>query len=360
LNAHVSIRSIRKSYGTFEALKQISLDIADGEFITLLGPSGSGKTTLLQVLAGFVSPNSGSILIGGEELLSKPPHKRNIGMVFQNYALFPHMSVAENVAYPLKLRRVGKAETEGRVRKALDTVRLGEFMSRSIDSLSGGQKQRVALARAIVFEPRILLMDEPLSALDKKLREQMQIELRHLQERLGTTTVFVTHDQREALTMSDRIAVINQGMLVQVDRPQDIYERPRTRFVADFIGETTFLPVEMTGNGEALLYGQPLRFLPQQALGAPPYWLALRPEKIRIRRSGEHEDDPDVNSLTATAREAIFQGDSLLVLAALPDGQVISVRLVAQEGNRANTPAPGETIRLDLHRNDTVVVTADA
>jgi putative spermidine/putrescine transport system ATP-binding protein len=359
LNAHVSIRAIRKTYGSFEALKQVSLEIADGEFVTLLGPSGSGKTTLLQVIAGFVSPNSGSILIGGEELLNKPPHKRNIGMVFQNYALFPHMNVAENVAYPLKLRRISRAEVQARARKALDTVQLGEFMERSIDSLSGGQRQRVALARAIVFEPRILLMDEPLSALDKKLREQMQIELRHLQERLGTTTVFVTHDQREALTMSDRIAVINHGALIQVDGPRDIYERPRTRFVADFIGETTFLPVEVGEDGAARLQGDPLKLAGEQRFAAGAHWLALRPEKIRLRRGAEPLDDPQVNSLAATAGETIFQGDSMLLLAVLGDGKPVSVRLVAQEGNRLNAPEPGAAIRLEVHRNDTVVVAAD-
>ncbi|MEO0764248.1 MAG: ATP-binding cassette domain-containing protein, partial [Pseudomonadota bacterium] len=213
------------------ALDSVDLDIRQGEFLTLLGPSGSGKTTLLMVIAGFTRPDSGSLRFGSDEVIRQPPHKRDLGMVFQNYALFPHMSVAGNVAYPLKVRGVGAAEIGPRVEHALETVQLGGFGERRITQLSGGQRQRVALARAIVFEPRILLMDEPLSALDKKLRDHMQIELRHLHEALGMTTVYVTHDQREALTMSDRIAVINHGRLMQLGTPTEIYEAPANRFV---------------------------------------------------------------------------------------------------------------------------------
>src|SRR6476661_465487 len=241
----ISIRDVTKTYGRTVALDHVSLEIASGEFITLLGPSGSGKTTLLMVMAGFVRPDSGSLLFGNREVVLTPPHKRDVGMVFQNYALFPHMTVAGNVGYPLRLRRLGKAEIADRVQQVLELVQLGEHGARNVDQLSGGQRQRVALARAIVFEPRILLMDEPLSALDKKLREQMQIEVRHLHQRLGMTTVYVTHDQREALTMSDRIAVIDHGRLRQIDKPQHLYERPNNRFIAEFIGESHFLPVEV-------------------------------------------------------------------------------------------------------------------
>jgi len=356
----VSIRGLSKKFGSFEALRDINLDIAPGEFVTLLGPSGSGKTTLLQVLAGFVTPTSGSILVAGEELLTRPPHQREIGLVFQNYALFPHMNVFENVAYPLKLRRLSRSEIETKVRDALDMVRLSQFIDRPVDKLSGGQKQRVALARAIVFEPRILLMDESLSALDKKLREQMQIELRHLHERLHTTTVFVTHDQREALTMSDRIAVINNGALIQFDTPRAIYDRPKTRFVADFVGETTFLPVELRAGGGASVFGTPLR-LPDHAGASATHsresWLALRPEKLAIGPIAGPA--AEVNSFSAVARETIFQGDSLLVIAGFPDGQNIAVRLVPQEANRGLVPAPGQPIHINVHRNDSILVSGD-
>ena len=222
----ITIRGVTKTYGRVHALDAVDLDIRSGEFLTLLGPSGSGKTTLLMVLAGFNRPDRGSVRFGEREVIRTPPHLRDVGMVFQNYALFPHMSVAGNVGYPLRMRRTARAEIAARVERALDVVQLGGYGERRIDQLSGGQMQRVALARAIVFEPRILLMDEPLSALDKKLRDRMQIELRHLHDRLGMTTVYVTHDQREALTMSDRIAVINHGRLMQLDTPQRLYERP--------------------------------------------------------------------------------------------------------------------------------------
>ena len=234
---NISIKDVTKTYRDFYALKDVSLEVTSGEFLTLLGPSGSGKTTLLMVLAGFTSPDYGSVKFGGEEVVLKPPHLRGIGMVFQNYALFPHMSVAENVSYPQKLRGVSKEETRKSVEHALATVKLHGLAHRRVDELSGGQKQRVALARAIVFQPKILLMDEPLSALDKKLREEMQIELRQLHDSLNMTTVYVTHDQKEALTMSDRIAVINYGQLMQLGTPNEIYQRPKNAFVADFIGE---------------------------------------------------------------------------------------------------------------------------
>ncbi|TIV75359.1 MAG: ABC transporter ATP-binding protein, partial [Mesorhizobium sp.] len=213
----ITISSVNKTYGSVVALKDINLDIKSGEFMTLLGPSGSGKTTLLMVLAGFVRPQSGSVMFGEEEVIAKAPHERGIGMMFQNYALFPHMSVATNIGYPLKIRKWSKKRIEAAVDEVLSTVQLSGYQSRRISELSGGQKQRVALARAVVFKPKILLMDEPLSALDKNLRELMQLELRSMHERLGMTTVLVTHDQREALTMSDRIAVLRNGEIAQVD-----------------------------------------------------------------------------------------------------------------------------------------------
>ena len=255
----ITVRNVTKTYGKVHALNDVSLDVKSGEFLTLLGPSGSGKTTLLMVLAGFTRPDCGSLKFGDREVIRTPPHLRDVGMTFQSYALFPHMTVAGNVGYPLRLRKVPKAEIERRVEQALETVQLGGFGERRITQLSGGQKQRVAVARAIVFEPRILLMDEPLSALDKKLRDQMQIELRQLHEKLGMTTVYVTHDQREALTMSDRIAVVNHGRIMQLAGPRDLYERPANRFVADFIGDSTFLDV--TRRGKDVFWGDmPLRY----------------------------------------------------------------------------------------------------
>ncbi|NKC04821.1 ATP-binding cassette domain-containing protein [Ochrobactrum haematophilum] len=236
----VTIRSLSKHYGSVRAVDDVSFNIQAGEFLTLLGPSGSGKTSLLMMIAGFSRPTAGSIRIADQEIIHLPPHKRNIGMVFQNYALFPHMSVQENVAYPLRLRKVSKSDVETRVNRVLDMVQLSGYGARRINELSGGQRQRIALARAIIFEPRILLMDEPLSALDKQLRETMQIEIRKLHDRLGMTTISVTHDQREALTMSDRIAVFCNGKLAQIATPSDLYEKPDSRFVAEFIGETSF------------------------------------------------------------------------------------------------------------------------
>ena len=240
----ISIERVHKVFGTYVALNDVSLEIAAGEFLTLLGPSGSGKTTLLMALAGFVRPDSGSLIIGGRDMTRLSPDKRDIGIVFQNYALFPHMSVQANVEYPLLLRKVGNAEARERALKALARVKLDAYANRNIAALSGGQRQRVALARAIVFEPRVMLMDEPLSALDKNLREHMQFEIRRLHDDLGITTIYVTHDQREALTMSVRFAVMNTGEIQQIGTPSQIYHRPQSRFVAEFMGEANILPAD--------------------------------------------------------------------------------------------------------------------
>ena len=238
----IALDQVRKVFGSFVALDDVDLAVRPGEFLTLLGPSGSGKTTLLMAIAGFVRPDAGTIRIGAEDVTRLPVNKRDIGIVFQNYALFPHMSVLGNVEYPLLVRKLPRGEARQRALAALARVQLEDYASRDIAALSGGQRQRVALARAVVFEPRILLMDEPLSALDKNLREQMQFEIRKLHDELGITTVYVTHDQREALTMSDRIAVMNKGRIEQLDAPEVIYTRPRSRFVADFMGEANVLP----------------------------------------------------------------------------------------------------------------------
>ncbi len=304
----ISISQVTKRYGDVFALDNVDLQVKQGEFLTLLGPSGSGKTTLLMALAGFTRPDHGSIRFGDNEIILTPPHKRDVGMVFQSYALFPHMDVAANVGFPLKLRKVGKAEIADRVNEALETVQLSGYGERRINQLSGGQKQRVALARAIVFSPRILLMDEPLSALDKKLREHMQIELRHLHEKLGMTTVYVTHDQREALTMSDRIAVINHGRLMQLDTPRAIYDRPASRFVADFIGESTFLKLGAE-NGQLSFGGNIVKASGWSADGGKPV-LILRPERLVITN---RNDGKAMNLFAATVRELVYQGDTSLM-----------------------------------------------
>jgi len=346
----ITIRGVTKTYGNVYALNDVDLDIQSGEFITLLGPSGSGKTTLLMVLAGFTRPDCGSVKFGEREVIRTPPHRRNVGMVFQNYALFPHMTVAENVGYPLRLRRMPKPEAAERCERALEAVQLGGFGERRIDQLSGGQKQRVALARAIVFEPRILLMDEPLSALDKKLRDRMQIELRHLHEKLGMTTVYVTHDQREALTMSDRIAVINHGKLMQLDTPSRIYDHPTNRFVADFIGDSTFLPVARNGAGIAV-NGIELKLAEAPPEGDLP--LMVRPERVKLVAT---DSGQATNRFPATVADVVYQGDSFLMYATLAGGSEVAVRGVVRSATIATLPPVGGTVTLGLDPEDTVLI----
>ena len=346
----IHIRRVTKTYGDVHALDHVDLEVQSGEFITLLGPSGSGKTTLLMVLAGFTRPDFGSVRFGDREVIRMPPHRRGVGMVFQNYALFPHMTVAGNIAFPLRMRGVAKGDMGERVESALATVQLDGFAERRIDQLSGGQKQRVALARAIVFEPRILLMDEPLSALDKKLRDHMQIELRHLHEKLGMTTVYVTHDQREALTMSDRIAVINHGRLVQCDAPRTIYDHPATPFVANFIGESALVPVEVM-DGRAMLNGQALRLS-----GDPPgagCHLMLRPERLTVLPDGDH---PEYNVFPGTVHEVVYQGESFVAYVMLRDGSQVSMRGISQRDSLASLPSQGREVLLGLHREETVLI----
>ncbi|MEM7221795.1 MAG: ABC transporter ATP-binding protein [Pseudomonadota bacterium] len=348
----ITIRGVTKTYGRVHALDHVDLDVREGEFLTLLGPSGSGKTTLLMVLAGFTRPDQGSLRFGEAEVIRTPPHKRNVGMVFQNYALFPHMTVAGNVGYPLRLRRTPKPEIDQRVEAALETVQLGGYGARRIDQLSGGQKQRVALARAIVFEPRILLMDEPLSALDKKLRDRMQIELRHLHEKLGMTTVYVTHDQREALTMSDRIAVINHGRLMQLDDPMGLYDRPANRFVADFIGESAFLPV--TRAKDSVHYeGRPLT-LTEAPPDGEPLLLMVRPERLRLLDGTG--DVGEMNRFGGTVVDVVYQGDSYLMVARLADSSEVSLRGVVRRDTLAALPSVGDPVSLGLSPSDTTLI----
>lgn len=309
----VRFANVQKSYdGKTLVVKNLTLDIAKGEFVTMLGPSGSGKTTALLMLAGFEPATDGEIFLNGQPVNRMPPHKRGIGMVFQNYALFPHMTVNENLAFPLKVRRWAKAEIESRVKTALEMVELPGFGNRRTSQLSGGQQQRIAVARALVFDPDLVLMDEPLGALDKQLREQMQYEIRHLHERLGITVVYVTHDQGEALTMSDRIAVFNDGIVQQVSTPAELYERPQNSFVAQFIGENNRLPgvVEnIGGNGTCSVRLESGELVNASAVKVAKKGdrtlLSLRPERVKI-------DPPSGvygNIIDGRIEELIYLGD---------------------------------------------------
>ncbi|WP_292307192.1 spermidine/putrescine ABC transporter ATP-binding protein, partial [Mesorhizobium sp.] len=286
--AAIDLEFVTKAYGAFKALDGVSLRIEPGEFMTLLGPSGSGKTTTLNVIAGFTDVSSGKLLVGGQSVVGVPAHKRNIGVVFQHYALFPHMTVGRNVAYPLTLRGVGQDDRKRRVAKALDMVKMGDFAHRYPSELSGGQQQRVALARAIVFDPP-LLMDEPLGALDKKLREWLQLEIKRIHRELGTTFVYVTHDQEEALVLSDRIAVFNRGRIEQVGTGRQLYDEPATLFVGRFIGDSTVLRGEARsdGTGTALTIAGETVAAPRRLAGEVSPVMLLRPEKLAIRRPGQ-------------------------------------------------------------------------
>jgi putative spermidine/putrescine transport system ATP-binding protein len=306
----VEFLALQKTYdGKTLVVRDLNLKIRRGEFLTLLGPSGSGKTTTLMMLAGFESPTDGRIYLDGASIEDLPPHKRDIGMVFQNYALFPHMTVAQNIAFPLSVRRYSKADIKDRVERSLKTVRLSNMADRRPGQLSGGQQQRVALARALVFEPKLVLMDEPLGALDKQLREQLQIEIKHLHERLGVTMVYVTHDQSEAMTMSDRIAVFNEGRIQQLDTAVGLYEQPCNSFVAQFIGENNRLPGTIIGRSGTEVRVQLADGTLVTALAVNPgddrTMLSIRPERAMI-------DPPDVvgdNRFTARVEEMIYLGD---------------------------------------------------
>lgn len=310
----VSFAEVQKSYdGVSLVVKNLNLDIANGEFLTMLGPSGSGKTTCLMMLAGFETATHGQIYLDGEPINNVPPHKRDIGMVFQNYALFPHMTVAENLAFPLRVRKMGKAEVEERVQRALDMVQLSEFGGRRPAQLSGGQQQRVAVARALVFDPKLVLMDEPLGALDKQLREQMQYEIKHIHENLGITVVYVTHDQSEALTMSNRIAVFNDGVIQQLAPPAELYEEPDNSFVAQFIGENNKLIGTVTEQSDnactvELNSGEKVSALPVNTNGVGnPTMLSLRPERVALNPADGECD----TKVFGKVEELIYLGDHI-------------------------------------------------
>ena len=328
----VKFVGVEKSYdGHTLAVRGLTLEIARAEFLTLLGPSGSGKTTTLNMLAGFERPTRGEILLGGKPVDRLPPYERNIGMVFQNYALFPHMTVGENVAFPLSVRRMRRAEIAERVRRALEMVRLEAFAGRRPAQLSGGQQQRIALARALVFEPSLVLMDEPLGALDKKLREQMQIEIKLLHERFGLTVLYVTHDQSEALTMSDRIAVFHDGRVVQLGTPDLLYSSPSDAFVAGFIGENNLLAgtvdaiadrcVRVALDAGFFVTATPVGDLQRRAR----IIVAIRPESVRISASSVGDE----NTSRAQVTSRIYLGDHQRLLTDVGNGHTINVKVPA-------------------------------
>ena len=333
-SADLSVEGLGKRFGDVVALDSVSLDIASGELLTILGPSGSGKTTLLKVVAGFERPDGGAVRVDGVDITHLPPARRDIGMVFQNYALFPHLTVRGNVAFPLEMRNVAKDEIERRVGEALALVELAGYDQRLPRQLSGGQQQRVALARAIVFNPRLLLLDEPFGALDRKLRETMQLEVRRLQRRLGLTTIFITHDQEEALVLSDRIAVMNKGAIQQVATTTEIYERPANDFVADFVGESNIFHGTVSTPGAVTLEGGRRLAVASAAPAGQRVGVLMRPERF----SG------GVNAFTGTVKEAVYLGVSFKLRLICDDGLEIIVRQAAQ----GPLPAVGTPVTIGI------------
>jgi putative spermidine/putrescine transport system ATP-binding protein len=338
--ADVRLQAVEKSFdGTTRAVDGIDLTIAPGEFFALLGPSGCGKTTTLRMIAGFEEPDAGRILIAGDDVTHMPAHRRDLGMIFQSYALFPHRTVAENVAFGLRMRGLGRDEISTRVTQALRQVALDGYQDRRPAQLSGGQQQRVALARAIVIRPRVFLCDEPLAALDRKLRQSMQLELKGLQQQLGVTTIFVTHDQEEAMTISDRIAVMNAGKIEQIGNPADIYNRPRTRFVADFIGEINLFEGEWRDGGFAS-NGITLPAPSGQGRGT----IAIRPERVRLA-------DPQA-ALKGRVEIKTFVSGQMIYRVVLGDGRHVTVK----QAEHSEGPAVGALAGLGWNPDDVVVL----
>ncbi len=344
--SHLVLEGLGKSYGAAVAVEALDLAVERGEFVSLLGPSGCGKTTTLQMIAGFAQVDRGRILLDGADLVAVPPAKRGLGIVFQSYALFPHMTVAENIAFGLEMRGIGKAEREARTLEAMALVGLKGFAERYPRRMSGGQQQRVALARALVIKPALLLLDEPLSNLDAKLREEMQGELRQIQRSVGTTTILVTHDQHEAMALSDRIVVMNQGRAEQVGTPDGVYGRPASRFVANFLGKTNLLKASGNGQGQAAVDGFTLAMAEAPA-GA--FTLAVRPERLTIAQAG-------APGFAARVTSRVFQGAHWLLGAESAAGPLILIR----PNDGAPVPAEGETVTLSFAAADAALLAGGA
>ena len=357
----LALQGLTKCYGSFTAVADVSLRVERGEFLTLLGPSGSGKTTILMCIAGFVAPTAGAILLDGKDITPLPPERRDFGMVFQGYALFPHMTVAENVAFPLRVRKLSAADREAKVRAALDLVQLQGFAERLPRQLSGGQQQRVALARALVFDPALLLLDEPLSALDKKLRAELQEELKALHRRIGRTFVNVTHDQEEALSLSDRVAILNHGKLIQEGAPAHLYEQPRTRFVADFLGKSNFLQGELRDSvpGGFVIGAGATRIVQAVAENHRPahgsrVLLSLRPEKITLMAEQDEADNVVEGRIAAWS----YLGAGFGLNVETPDFGLLRVALPTWRAPIA--PREGLAVRLGWSAAASVPVMEDA
>lgn len=343
----VSLRGLNKHYGDFTAVDNLDLEIQDGEFLTFLGSSGSGKSTTLSMLAGFETPSSGEILVDGQSLVNVPPHKRDIGMVFQRYSLFPHLNVRDNIAFPLAIRKLSSAETKKRVEAMLKLVQLDQFAHRKPSQMSGGQQQRVAIARALVYEPRILLMDEPLGALDKKLREDLQDELRQLHRRLGITIVYVTHDQEEAMRLSQRIAIFSHGKIVGLGTGFDLYQNPPNAFVASFLGNSNFLRIKASSNGAGSFEGQQLAIRLTPGLAAEQQALIMvRPEKALALSAEQAAREPlpaGWNEVGATVGEVLFLGESQTCHVVTQGGTELTVKALSAAGMPMR---PGEQVKV--------------
>jgi spermidine/putrescine ABC transporter ATP-binding subunit len=349
----ISLRRVVKRFGSATALHGCSLEVAAGEFVSLLGPSGCGKTTLLRIVAGFLEPDEGEVEVQGRPMAGLPPNRRPVNTVFQSYALFPHKNVFDNVAFPLEIAKVDRAERRERVRELLALVRLVDFETRAVSELSGGQAQRVALARALVGRPEVLLLDEPLAALDLKLRKAMQLELRQIHERLGTTFVYVTHDQEEALAMSDRIVLMNAGAIVQEGSPQAIYDHPNDAFASDFIGEANLIEARLAEAGperalvsigsatvEATAPTEP-------AAAGDAVILSLRPERIAL------DDDDAQNRVSGTVERRVFLGHSVRLLVRIDGGDVVAAEVPRRAGDRL---VDGQSVQLGWDRDDAVLL----
>ena len=352
--APVGLQNLSKHYGAIKAADDVNLEIRGGEFMTLLGPSGSGKTTTLKMVAGFIDPTAGIVMIDGKPVTA-PPHKRDIGMVFQNYALFPHMTAAQNVGFPLKMRSVTRKERDERVERVLSLVGLADRSMQYPRQLSGGQQQRVALARALVFEPRVVLMDEPLGALDKKLREFLQLEIRRIQQDLGITMIYVTHDQEEALVMSDRIAVFNEGKIVQVGSGEDLYERPASRFVADFIGESNIFSGQLARAGDQTTFHCDLGTCHVGDTTLPagtPLSLVVRPERMHVH-AADTAPTNNTNGLQATVKDVIYLGSERKYELEAADGTMLIAR---HPVGYPNAPQIGEMVKTSWEIEHGIVV----